>query len=93
MPECNTALVQLAEYLAKSEKNNSAYRAVNQAKADISKFGNLPVPLHFRNAPTKFMKDIGYGKGYEYDHNLDSKKSGQKCLPDELIDRDYFDDN
>jgi putative ATPase len=90
MPECDTALVQLAQYLADSPKDNSAYRAANEAKADVKKYGNLPVPLHFRNAPTQFMKDIGYGKGYEYDHNLDSKKSDQQCLPDKLKDRDYF---
>lgn len=90
MPECNTALVQLAQYLADSPKDNSAYVAVNEAKADIQKHGNLPVPLHFRNAPTKLMKDIGYGKGYEYDHDLPDKKSDQQCMPDELKDRDYF---
>jgi putative ATPase len=93
MPECNTALVQLAQFLADAKKDNSAYRAVNQAQEDIKKFGNLPVPLHFRNAPTKLMKDIGYGEGYEYDHNLETKKSDQQCLPDKLKDRNYFDDN
>lgn len=90
MPECNTALVQLAEFLAKCEKNNSAYMAVQKAKEDIQKYGNLPVPLHFRNAPTKFMKDIGYGKGYEYDHDLPGKKSKQQCMPKELEGREYF---
>ncbi|GAB4146003.1 MAG: replication-associated recombination protein A [Patescibacteria group bacterium] len=90
MPECETALIQLAEYLARAPKNNSAYLAVNQAKQDITKYGNLPVPMHFRNAPTKLMKEIGYGKGYEYDHDLEGKKSDQECLPPELKDRNYF---
>ena len=90
MPECETALVQLAQYLANSPKNNSAYVAVNLAKADIAKFGSLPVPLHFRNAPTKLMKNLGYGKGYEYDHDLTKKKSNQECMPEGLEGKDYF---
>jgi putative ATPase len=90
MPECDTALVQLAEYLARAPKNNSAYMASIKAKEDVSKFGNLPVPLHFRNAPTKLMKDLGYSKGYEYDHDLEGKKSDQQCMPDKLKSRNYF---
>jgi putative ATPase len=90
MPECNTALVQLAKYLAESKKDNSAYVAVQKAQEDIKKYGNLPIPIHFRNAPTKFMKEIGYGQGYEYDHDLKNKKSDQQCMPDELKNRDYF---
>lgn len=90
LPECSTALIQLVEYLALAPKNNSAYRAVNSIKEDIKKFGNLPVPMHLRNAPTKLMKNIGYGKNYQYDHDLPNKKSSQICFPDELVDRDYF---
>ena len=90
MPECSVHLAQLAEYLARAPKNNSAYLSYNQAKNDVSKYGNLPVPLHFRNAPTKLMKEIGYGSGYEYDHDLENKKSNQECLPPELKDRNYF---
>ncbi len=90
MPECDTALMQLAQYLADSPKDNSAYTAASQAKKDIEKYGNLEVPLHFRNAPTQLMKDIGYGKGYEYDHNLANKKSSQQCMPDKLKNRNYF---
>jgi putative ATPase len=90
MPECAVSLVQLAQYLANSKKENSAYIAMNMAKEDIKKYGNLPVPLHLRNAPTKLMKEIGYGKGYEYDHDLASKKSDQQCLPDKLKGREYF---
>lgn len=90
MPECGVALVQLAEYLAKAPKDNSSYTAYNQAVQDCQKFGNLPVPLHIRNAPTTLMKDVGYGKGYQYDHDLPSKKSDQECFPKELKNRDYF---
>lgn len=90
MPECETALVQLAEFLAKSPKNNSAYTALNSAKADVQKFGSLPVPLHFRNAPTKLMKTLGYGKNYQYDHDLPSKKSDQQAMPEGLEGREYF---
>lgn len=90
MPECETALVQLAEFLAKSPKNNSAYNALNLAKADVQKFGSLPVPLHFRNAPTKLMKNLGYGKNYQYDHDLPSKKSDQQAMPEGLEGREYF---
>ena len=93
MPECQTAIVQLTEYLAKSPKDNSAYTALNKAKEDISKFGSLPVPLHFRNAPTKLMKNLGYGAGYQYDHDLPGKKSDQECMPEGLEGRRYFDTN
>ncbi|MCD4811684.1 replication-associated recombination protein A [bacterium] len=90
MPECSVALLQLAIYLAKAPKDNSAYMAEGKIKKDIEQYGNLPVPLHIRNAPTKLMKDIGYGKGYQYDHNLTNKKSDQQCLPDKLKSRKYI---
>lgn len=90
MPECDVALVQLAEYLANSKKNNSAYTASAMAKADVEKYGNLPVPMHLRNAPTKLMKDLGYSKGYEYDPDLPSGKSDQQCFPEEIRERNYF---
>lgn len=90
MPECEVAIVQLAKYLADCKKDNSAYMASAKAKADVANYGELPVPLHFRNAPTDLMKDLGYGKGYEYDHDLETKKSDQQAMPDELTDRDYF---
>ncbi|KUK76467.1 MAG: AAA ATPase central domain-containing protein [candidate division WS6 bacterium 34_10] len=90
MPECSVSLVQLAIYLANAPKNNSAYVAENLIKKDIEEYGNLPVPLHIRNAPTKLMKNLGYGKGYEYDHDLESKKSNQQCLPDKLNNRKYI---
>lgn len=90
MPECEIFLIQLAIYLSKAPKDNSAYVAENMVKEDIERFGNLPVPLNIRNPETKLMKDLGYGKGYEYDHDLESKKSDQQCLPDKLKNRRYL---
>jgi putative ATPase len=93
MPECEVFLIQLAIYLAKAPKDNTAYAVENLVKQDIEKYGNLPVPPHIRNAPTKLMKNIGYGKGYEYDHDLESKKSNQQCMPDKLKNRKYLKSN
>ena len=90
MPECNTALIQLVEYLAKSPKSNKSYTAYKLANEDVQKYGNLEVPLHFRNASSKLMKKLDYGKGYEYDHDLKNKKSDQDCFPKELSGREYF---
>lgn len=90
MPECEIFLIQLAIYLSKAPKDNSAYMAELNVKNDIEQYGNLPVPLHIRNAPTKLMEDLNYGKGYEYDHDLESKKSKQQCLPDKLKNRKYI---
>ena len=90
MPECDVHLMQLAIYLAKAPKDNTAYKVSIETKDDIKKYGNLPVPMHFRNAETKLMKDLGYGKGYEYDHNLKNKKSEQQAMPDKLKNRKYL---
>jgi putative ATPase len=90
MPECEVFLIQLAIYLSNAPKDNTAYVVENMIKQDIEKHGNLPVPLHIRNAPTKLMKDLDYGKGYEYDHDLESKKSDQQCMPDKLKNRKYI---
>ena len=90
MPECEIFLIQLAIYLSNAKKDNSAYMAELSVKEDIDKYGNLPVPLNIRNAETKLMKDIGYGRGYEYDHDLKSKNSHQQCLPDKLKNRRYI---
>ena len=90
MPECEVFLIQLAIYLSNAPKDNSAYSAELAIKKDIDTFGNLPVPLHLRNAQTQLTKDIGYGKGYEYDHDLKNKKSDQQCLPEKLKDRKYL---
>ncbi|NLZ24828.1 replication-associated recombination protein A [Candidatus Dojkabacteria bacterium] len=92
MPECGVFLIQLAIYLSNAPKDNSAYMAELEIKKDIEEYGNLPVPLHIRNAPTKLMRDLNYGKGYEYDHDLANKKSSQQCLPDRLRKRKYVKD-
>lgn len=90
MPECELPLLEVAVYLARAPKDNSVYMAMSAMHEDVRKYGNLPVPLHIRNAPTKLMKDFGYGKGYEYAHNLPEKKSSQEHFPDELKGRKYF---
>ncbi len=90
MPECEVFLMQLAIYLANAPKDNTAYVVEGQVKQDIEEYGNLAVPLNIRNAETKLMKEIGYGKGYEYDHELPNKKSDQQCMPDKLKTRKYI---
>lgn len=90
MPECALALIQLTEYLARSPKSNAVYTAYNSAQKDVRKYGNLPIPLHLRNAPTELLKELDYGKNYEYDHDLANGQSSQQIMPDELVDRDYF---
>jgi putative ATPase len=89
-PECNVHLAQLALYLAQAPKDNSAYVGYGKASKDARDSLNLPVPMHLRNAETDLMKDISYGKGYIYDHDVPGKKSGQQCMPDELKDRKYL---
>ncbi|MFZ2150808.1 MAG: replication-associated recombination protein A [Candidatus Absconditicoccaceae bacterium] len=89
MPECDVFVFQLAMYLAKAKKDNTTYKVAIQTKQDVIKYGNLPVPIHLRNAPTKFMKEIGYGKGYKYFHD-DTSAKDQQHFPDELKGRKYF---
>jgi putative ATPase len=93
-PECNTALVQTAIYLAKAPKDNRVYLAVGKAREDIKRTGNLPVPFVLRNAPTKLMEDLDYGKGYKYAHtSTDDEIKNQKRMPDELEGRKYWGNN
>lgn len=87
-PECNVHLAQCVIYLAKSKKNITAYSAYNKAKKDVEKFGNLPVPLHLRNAPTKLMKELNYGKNYKYTPLENSQN--QKYFPKELENTQYL---
>jgi putative ATPase len=87
-PECNVHLTQCVIYLAKTKKSILAYKAYNQARKDVERFGNLGVPFHIRNAPTNLMKDLGYSKGYKYTPEEDSSK--QEYFPDELKGRKYF---
>jgi putative ATPase len=84
-PEGELGLAQLAIWLAIAPKSNAAYMAYNQARAVIGQTGTLDVPMHLRNAPTKLMKGLGYGKGYQYDHDAEGGIAlGQQCLPDAL---------
>jgi putative ATPase len=90
MPECSVNLAQAVVYMAKSKKSNELYKAYNKAVSDIKKYGNLPVPLHIRNAPTKLMKDLDYGKGYKYSPDFDYNEK-QEYFPDKLKKRKYLD--
>lgn len=89
LPEADTALGQAVVYCARAQKSNSVYVALGQVRADIQKFGNLPVPLDLRNAPTKLMQELDYGKNYKYFHN-DPSAAQQQHLPDELKGRKYL---
>lgn len=83
-PESRIVLSQCAIYLANSPKSNAAYEAINKAQQLVKKTGDLPVPLHLRNAPTKLMKDLDYGKEYLYPHSYDGNFSNQEYLPEEI---------
>lgn len=83
-PEARIILSETAVYLAVSPKSNSAYMAINEALALVKQTGNLPVPLHLRNAPTKLMKDLDYGKEYKYAHSYEGNFVEQDFLPEEI---------
>lgn len=83
-PESRIVLSQCAIYLACSAKSNSAYMAINNAQAEVHRSGDLPVPLHLRNAPTKLMKDLGYGRDYQYSHEFAGHTSTQEFLPEAI---------
>ena len=90
MPEGGLALSEIAVYLALAPKSNALYVAYGEAVDDIREQPNLPPPLAIRNAPTKLMKDAGYGRGYRYAHDLPEKTAGLSCLPDALQGRNYY---
>ncbi len=83
-PESRIILSQCAIYLANSAKSNASYQAINEAQKTVKETGDLSVPLHLRNAPTKLMKDLDYGKEYKYAHNYDDNFVEQEFLPDEI---------
>jgi len=89
-PEGELALAEAVVYLATAPKSNSLYVALDRAMSDAREHGSLPVPQHLRNAPTKLMKDIGYGKGYQYDHDAPDRFSGQECMPEQLAGQEYY---
>jgi putative ATPase len=90
MPEGNLALAQAVVYLAIAPKSNALYTAYGEVQQDVESTAAEPVPLHLRNAPTSLMKGLGYGKDYQYAHNLESKVADMQCLPDNLKDRAYY---
>ena len=87
LPECNLALAQCAMYLAKSPKSIAVYQAYNATLDEVNQSGSLPVPIHLRNAPSKLMKDLGYGKDYKYSPEVDD--SGQAYLPTGLKNKKF----
>ncbi len=89
-PEGDLALAEAAVYLAMAPKSNAVYAAFGQAKADVEETRNDPVPLHLRNAVTGLMKDLDYGKGYQYAHEHKGALTDMQCLPDNLKDRHYY---
>lgn len=90
MPEARIPLAQCTIYLAQSPKGNSAYRAINEAMAFVQSDGYRPVPLHIRNAPTKLVKDEGYGVGYLYPHNYPNSQVEQQYMPDDIKDIKFY---
>ncbi|MGN6112293.1 MAG: replication-associated recombination protein A [Luteimonas sp.] len=90
-PEGDLALAQVVIYLASTAKSNAAYAAFNAARADVERYGTQDVPLHIRNAPTKLMKQLGYGKGYQYDHDAEGGIAlDQTGFPDAMGERVYY---
>src|SRR5579864_9311858 len=90
MPEGNLALAQAVVYLALAPQSNALYTAYSEVQGDVERTAAEPVPLHLRNAPTGLMKHLGYGKGYQYAHDLEDKVADMQCLPDNLKDRRYY---
>ncbi len=89
-PECDLALAQATVYLACAEKSNALYKGLAAARRDVHEVPVAEVPLHLRNAPTRMMKELGYGDGYQYAHDLDDGIASMECLPDALRGRTYY---
>ncbi len=90
-PEARIILSQCVTYLASSPKSNAAYMAINQAQSMVKQTGDLSVPLHLRNAPTKLMKDLNYGKAYKYSHDFPGNFVEQEFLPEEIKNTKFYD--
>jgi putative ATPase len=90
MPEGRIIMGQAVTYLATAPKSNASYAGINAALAEVRSSGALPVPLHIRNAPTKLMKEQGYGQGYQYAHDYEDGYAGQECLPAKLAGRRFY---
>ena len=91
LPESRIILSQCVIYLATSIKSNSCYNAINMAQEIVKETGNLSIPLHLRNAPTKLLKDLGHGKNYEYSHDYNNSFSSQEYLPKEIKNLNFYD--
>ena len=89
-PEARIALAECCVYLATSPKSNSAYLGIDEALANVRQTGNLPVPLHLRNAPTKLMKQLGYSDGYKYPHDFPGHFTPQQYMPDDLVRQRFW---
>ena len=90
MPECDVHLTHAVVYLSMAPKSNALYRACEECKRDVRDRNAEPVPMQIRNAPTGLMKELGYGKGYEYAHDTEEKLTNMQCMPDGLKDRTYY---
>ena len=91
MPEARIILSQCATYLASSVKSNASYLAIDEAMSTVKKTGQLPVPLHLRNAPTKLMKQLNYGKDYAYAHVFENNFIEQEFLPEKIAGTTFYD--
>jgi putative ATPase len=89
-PEGNLALAQAVVYLSLAPKSNAVYTAYGEVMEDVQKTEADPVPLHLRNAPTKLMKNIGYGEGYKYAHNFEDTVTDMSCIPENLAGRSWY---
>jgi putative ATPase len=89
-PESRILLSQCAVYLATSPKSNASYMAIGEAQALVKQTGDLPVPIHLRNAPTKLMKELGYGDDYQYSHSYANNFSEQEYLPDAIAATKFY---
>ena len=90
MPEARYSILQATTYVALAPKSNSILEAYMKLKADIDKNPDLVIPLHLRNAPTKLMKELDYGKNYMYAHDYEIPVTGMQCLPDKLKENKYY---
>jgi putative ATPase len=89
-PESRIILSQCAIYLATSPKSNASYMAIGSAQQMVKETGDLSVPIHLRNAPTKLMKELGYGEDYKYSHDYDNNFVAQEFLPNEISDTVFY---
>ena len=90
MPEARIILGEITIYLANSPKSNQSYKAVDAAIQKVKETGDLPVPLHLRNAPTQLMKDLNYGEDYQYPHDFPGNWVSQSYLPEELKNTQFY---